>query len=71
MPDELTLRQEYYDYLARFETARHVSRATPLTYPEFKEAFARWQREYDPAWRNDDHATMRELEQLLALSRTV
>lgn len=57
--------QEYQDYLERFEA--NEARVRPLVFSEFQSAFGRWQREYHAAWFNNDKATMRELERLLAL----
>lgn len=61
----IDLWQEYQDYLARFEADQ--ARVRPLSYEEFQKALARWQREYHTAWFNNEKATMRELERLLAL----
>ncbi len=59
-------RQEYADYVLRF-SERYPDKV-PLSFAEFEGVLARWRQEYHAAWCNGDVATMRALEELLALS---
>jgi hypothetical protein len=58
--------QEYADYVLRF-SERYPDKA-PLSFSEFEGILARWRQEYHAAWCKGDVATMRALEELLALS---
>lgn len=59
------VRQEYAAYLERYTPSAQYPR--PLSFQEFAAVLERWRDEYHQAWQVNDVATMRALEQLLAL----
>lgn len=65
--DELKVQTEFRDYLDRAAREHMWCREGVLSFEEFRDVLGRWQREYHPAWVNNDTLRMAELERALVL----
>lgn len=59
------MAEEYDSYLGRMRQFRPQQQ--PLDFEAFKQAYQRWDREYDAAVRDGNHSRLLELEELLCV----